>query len=317
MRMSIVAGGMTLTATVCAAPHARAETISCGTNPCLSVTETGSAGYAIHAITTSSSTTVAAVHGVTGNGGGVQGIASGSGFGVEGSSSSGYGVAGASNSGIAVSGISNNNIGVYGQTSANTQGVAAGFFSTGAGSNSTALAAENSSSGPGLYASSNGGFAGYFAGNVGITGSCTGCGGGSSDIRLKKNVKPVAGALEQLLQLKGVTFEWIEPEKHGNETGTQRGFVAQEVEKVFPNWVREGNDGFKVLDYRQTEALEVESIRALKAENDALKARVKTIEDARRPFVSMNANGFGLTLGGVAIAGALMVSRRKRDQDRS
>jgi hypothetical protein len=264
------------------------------------------------------------VHGSTGNGGGVQGTATGSGFGVQGNSSSGYGVAGSSNSSVAVYGLSTGNIGVYGQTNANIQGTAAGFFATGAGSNSTAVAAENSSSGPGIYASSNGGFAGYFAGTTNVQGCFQvngvnefGCG---SDRKLKENVAPLTGALDTLLRLKGVTFDWKKPADQGkNGAAKQTGFIAQDVEQVFPEWVAEDSKGFKTLTIQpsQIEALEVESLRELKAENDALKARVKALEDVRRPVVSMNANGFGLTLGGVAIAGALMVSRRKRDQDRS
>ena len=73
-------------------------------------------------------------------------------------------------------------------------------------------------------------YAGYFAGNVYATGSYS-----SSDARLKKNIAPLADALPTLLKLKGVTFEWNRPEDYGNQTGTQRGFIAQEVEKVFPN----------------------------------------------------------------------------------
>jgi hypothetical protein len=61
----------------------------------------------------------------------------------------------------------------------------------------------------------------------------------SSDARVKKNIRPMADGLDKLTKLRGVTFEWVNPEDHANQTGTQAGFVAQEVEKVFPNWVQE------------------------------------------------------------------------------
>ena len=43
--------------------------------------------------------------------------------------------------------------------------------------------------------------------------------------------------MEKIIQLKGVNFEWINPEEHGNMTGTQGGFIAQDIEKIFPDWI--------------------------------------------------------------------------------
>lgn len=140
--------------------------------------------------------------------------------------------------------------------------------------------------------------------------SCNGC-NTSSDVRLKKNVRPITGALQQLLQLRGVTYEWIDPAKHGDETGTQTGFIAQDVEKVFPGWVHDGSDGFKVLSYRQTEGLEVESIRELKIQNDELRERIKSLEAGRRPLVSGFGEG-GIGLGMATIAGAILIASRRK-----
>jgi len=61
----------------------------------------------------------------------------------------------------------------------------------------------------------------------------------SSDARIKRNIQPMTNALERLTRLRGVTFEWVNPEDHANQQGTQAGFVAQEVERVFPKWVAE------------------------------------------------------------------------------
>ncbi len=61
----------------------------------------------------------------------------------------------------------------------------------------------------------------------------------TSDRRVKFNIEPMQNALERLTQLRGVTFSWRNPEDHANQTGRQAGFVAQEVESVFPNWVTE------------------------------------------------------------------------------
>jgi hypothetical protein len=111
-----------------------------------------------------------------------------------------------------------------------------------------------------------------------VNGAAAKPGGGSwtdsSDIRLKKNVKPIANALDKITSLKGVNYEWIEPENHGNLTGVQIGMIAQEVEKVFPEWVGTDERGYKDLTFRGFEALATEAIKELKSENDLLKSEL-------------------------------------------
>jgi hypothetical protein len=103
----------------------------------------------------------------------------------------------------------------------------------------------------------------------------------SSDARVKKNIQPMADGLDKLTKLRGVTFEWINPEDHANQTGTQAGFVAQEVEALFPGWVQQvqGAEHDKALtpDGKikslalpfEFDALVVESFKQLRAEKDA------------------------------------------------
>lgn len=99
----------------------------------------------------------------------------------------------------------------------------------------------------------------------------------SSDARLKKNILPLGEALKKMLSLKGVTYQWQEPEKHGNMDGTYMGMTAQDIEKVFPEWVTT-KDGVKYVGYIGFEALTVEAVRELKEENDALKKRLEVLE---------------------------------------
>lgn len=128
------------------------------------------------------------------------------------------------------------------------------------------------------------------AGNVGIgttspgyklhvNGSAAKPGGGSwtnsSDQKLKKNIEPLKGALKKLTGLRGVVFEWKQPEKQGNLTGKQIGLIAQEVEKIFPEWVGTDAEGYKDLTVRGFEALTVESFKEVKQELDELKSAIK------------------------------------------
>jgi hypothetical protein len=85
-------------------------------------------------------------------------------------------------------------------------------------------------------------------------------------------------ALGKLLQLRGVSFEWKEPEKQGNLTGPQMGLIAQEVQEVFPEWIDSHPSGYKILTVRGFEALAVEALKEIKAENEAMRSRIDALE---------------------------------------
>lgn len=100
-----------------------------------------------------------------------------------------------------------------------------------------------------------------------------------SDARLKKEIQPLEGALGKMLQLRGVTFKYKEPEKLRTYAGRQMGLIGQEVEKAFPEWItKEGPDGIRLLSYVGFEPLTVESIRELKQQNDQLRTRLEAQE---------------------------------------
>ncbi len=85
-----------------------------------------------------------------------------------------------------------------------------------------------------------------------------------SDRRLKKNIQPLPDrSLEKFLQLRGVNFEWKNPEEHGNLKGVQMGFIAQDVEKIFPEWIKENSEGYKILYLDGYHGLMVKSFQEL------------------------------------------------------
>ena len=94
-----------------------------------------------------------------------------------------------------------------------------------------------------------------------------------SDIRLKENVRDLKGALNKTLKLRGVKFDWKDEHRPKN----QLGFIAQEVEEVLPEIVKEidtvGKDGekHKTVNYPAVVPLLVEAIKELKAEIEELK----------------------------------------------
>ncbi len=115
----------------------------------------------------------------------------------------------------------------------------------------------------------------------------------SSDRRLKKNINDLNGSLENLLSLRGVTFEYKDPDAINELSGTRIGMIAQEVEEVFPDWVTEGGHGYKTLTFRGFEALAVEALRELRAEKDrdlaSHDARLRTIERENEELRERNA----------------------------
>jgi hypothetical protein len=88
--------------------------------------------------------------------------------------------------------------------------------------------------------------------------------GGSSDIRLKDNIVPLEDAYERLLKLNGYTFTW----KDHPERGTNIGFIAQEIEELFPELITPDSRGFLTVQYGNMTAILVE---ALKTQRDMMR----------------------------------------------
>ncbi|NCE88445.1 tail fiber domain-containing protein [Pseudomonas sp. Q1] len=89
-----------------------------------------------------------------------------------------------------------------------------------------------------------------------------------SDRDLKQNVQPLQGSTDKILQLKGVSYEWLDSGKH------DIGLIAQDVEKIYPDITRKQGDHLQV-DYQKLVAPLIESIRELDARLDALEKAKK------------------------------------------
>ncbi|MGA1840924.1 MAG: tail fiber domain-containing protein [bacterium] len=101
-----------------------------------------------------------------------------------------------------------------------------------------------------------------------------------SDSRLKKNILGIDNALDKVLALRGVEFEWrIEeyPEKRFAE-GRKTGLIAQDVEQVIPEVVSTDNEGYKSVEYGKIVGVLIEAIKAQQAQIEELKARIEVLE---------------------------------------
>jgi hypothetical protein len=87
----------------------------------------------------------------------------------------------------------------------------------------------------------------------------------TSDESLKDNVETIGNALDKVLQLRGVNFNWIE----NGEAAT--GVIAQEVEKVIPEVVAQRDDGTKTVSYGNLVGILIEAIKEQQKKIDELK----------------------------------------------
>lgn len=116
-----------------------------------------------------------------------------------------------------------------------------------------------------------------------------------SDSRLKQNLEDIDHPLDKVLMLNGVTFEWdrkIAPDR-GFPEGRHIGFIAQELNEVFPELVSTNVDGYMFVDYAKFSPILVEAIKEqqyiiedqgeliklFQEQNESLDLRLRELED--------------------------------------
>lgn len=123
---------------------------------------------------------------------------------------------------------------------------------------------------------------------------------GHSDRRLKKNISPLNATeiLDKVTKLQGVTYEW-----NDDKTGTRRpeglqyGFIAQDLQKVFPAMVEEDANGYLMTAYGDFDPMLVEAIKALnqkfeilQEEIDKKQASIESKQQQILAIISQNSN---------------------------
>ena len=99
------------------------------------------------------------------------------------------------------------------------------------------------------------------SGNFTATGNIT----AYSDERLKANIETIPNALEKVNSLRGVTFD---------KDGVRGlGVIAQEVEKILPEVVMDGEE-FKSVAYGNIVGVLIEAIKELTNEVEELKRKL-------------------------------------------
>ena len=91
----------------------------------------------------------------------------------------------------------------------------------------------------------------------------------TSDYRLKENIKPLESGLEKINQINPIEFIWKSNKKK------DYGVIAQEIEALYPDFVSENLEGYKVVKYNPLVALLIKSIQELHKEVQELKNKNK------------------------------------------
>jgi trimeric autotransporter adhesin len=154
-----------------------------------------------------------------------------------------------------------------------------------------ALAGGNTGNTYGIYATGpSTGYAGYFSGNVYCTGLYLG-----SDEKLKQNIKPLENVLDKVMKLETKTYHFKTEgfEKMYLPTEKQYGFIAQDIEVIFPELVRlnpaKGEEQpieFKAVNYIGMIPILTEAIQELKGELNAKDAAIEELKTAMKNMES-------------------------------
>lgn len=112
-----------------------------------------------------------------------------------------------------------------------------------------------------------------------------------SDARFKTNVQSFTPSLSKVCQMRAVTYSWdtlTYPERNFSKT-SEIGFIAQEVEALFPQLVTTGSDGYKTVQYSRTVAVLLEAIKELNAVVAQQQASITKLEASLESAEAVNA----------------------------
>jgi hypothetical protein len=95
-----------------------------------------------------------------------------------------------------------------------------------------------------------------------------------SDKNLKTNIIPIENAIDKVLSLEGVEFDFISSNDTGYLGVHQIGLIAQDVSKVIPEVVSKNNDGTLGLSYQHLVPLLIEAMKEQQEQINDLKRRI-------------------------------------------
>lgn len=103
--------------------------------------------------------------------------------------------------------------------------------------------------------------------------------GSTSDARLKRNVSNLSDELDNIMRLRPVKYLFHDKADEGKTNADKIGFIAQEVEAIYPELVDTSAQGFKSLDYSKITAVLTKVIQEQQSVIEDLLNKVNTIQE--------------------------------------
>ena len=99
----------------------------------------------------------------------------------------------------------------------------------------------------------------------------------SSDLRLKTDISPATGNLDAALKLRPVHFRWMAAGAGGK---VDRGFIAQQVREVLPEFVTGAEDRESLtVNYAQISVVAIGAVQELAAKNEVLRQENREMKE--------------------------------------
>lgn len=131
----------------------------------------------------------------------------------------------------------------------------------------------------------NGNYAGYFSGDVKVTGTLTATTSTTSDLRLKENVTNLNNnlAIDILSQLRPVSFTFKRDSTifytSKDSSRIHYGLIAQEVRSILPDLVSEDGAGYLSVNYTELIPFLLQAINAQQKQIEALSEEINMLSN--------------------------------------
>ena len=101
----------------------------------------------------------------------------------------------------------------------------------------------------------------------------------TSDKRLKDNIRLIDNPIEKIKKLRGVEYEWNEHQSYYESGSLDSGIIAQDVQKVLPQLVKERKTGYLGVRHDRLVGLLIEAIKEQQVQIEDMKDKIKELED--------------------------------------
>ncbi|WP_268125332.1 tail fiber domain-containing protein [Roseivirga pacifica] len=108
----------------------------------------------------------------------------------------------------------------------------------------------------------------------------------TSDKRFKQNIEVITNPIDAIKLINGIRYDWRIDEFPNRrfKTGKNIGFIAQEVQAVFPELVSESSDGYLSVSYSGMTPILVE---AVKDQQETIESQAQTIDELKTMLLEL------------------------------